>query len=252
LSFIVMPFAVLSYALMPLGLESLSLDIVGWGVGLILAIAHYVSSLDGALFHVKIWSVEVLILFSAAFIMLILVKGWFKMAAALPLIAAFIIMAQTPAPFLLISQGGAKLVAYQDEEGALSFSALNKEYFTRDIWIKAFGGEMDAKPAKWPREGEMDNIQCGEGGCRITHHSQVIDVLRTHEGVRDSCASADIIVVQDVVKQACSRAIIIDKFDTYNHGAHAFYRDGGQTLIKRSEDLRGARPWTLNYQRQHP
>jgi competence protein ComEC len=250
LSFVVMPAAVLSYVLMPLGLEGLSLKAVGWGVGLILDVAHYVAALDGALVHVKAWSVEVLILFSAAFVALILVKGRAKVIAGVPFIAALIVMVHTPAPFLLVSQGGAKLVAYNQGGGALSFSALNKEYFTRDIWIKALGGDITVKPAKWPREGTRDNIACGEDGCRIAHDGFIIDVLKSNAGLADSCAQADMIIMQDVAERACDQRRIVDKFDTYNHGAHALYVAEGALAVMRSEDFRGVRPWTLNYQRQ--
>lgn len=55
MAFIVMPLIVLSYVFMPIGLEGIVLHAVEWGVGWILATAHFVAGLDGAVWHVSAW-----------------------------------------------------------------------------------------------------------------------------------------------------------------------------------------------------
>ncbi len=251
LSFVVMPGAVLSYILMLVGLEDLALVIVGYGVEGILDVAHFVSGLKGAALHVGAWPVEVLLLFCAAFVGLILLKGHVRFIVLVPFSMAVFLIVNAPTPFLLVSSG-AKLISYREDGGALSFSALNKERFARNVWVRAFGREGEDSVKKWPREGAMkdsDAVFCGEEGCRISHHGVIVDVLSTANGFIESCIEADVIIVQQGVRATCAGKIVIDKWDTYRGGVHALYMDGAGLRVQRAEYLRGLRPWTIGYQR---
>ncbi|MCB1721233.1 MAG: ComEC/Rec2 family competence protein, partial [Alphaproteobacteria bacterium] len=128
LAFVVMPFAVLHFLLMPFGMERIALSVMGWGIGLILDVAHFVSGLDHAVLYGRVWSGFALALFSAGFVMLVLLKGRLRIIAAIAFILCVIEILYIKQPDILISSSS-KLMAIRQDNGSLLYSDLQKERF---------------------------------------------------------------------------------------------------------------------------
>lgn len=232
LSFIVMPFAVISYVLMPLGLEQYPLWIVGFGGELIFKIAHFVSSLEGAVVNVGQWDLAVLLCFSAASILMILVRGWIKVLAIFPFIAAFWFIFTTSLPFFLVASSG-KLAAFYDGE-QLSFSTLRAERFTREVWQRSYG-LAGMQSNKWQKEGG-ETVFCGEAGCRVRYEEHIIDIIDRAKDFPESCESgADVVIVKEPVNILCQGAEIINFYDLRYRGAHGLYEAHGRIKVRHIE-----------------
>jgi len=205
LSFIVMPFAFISYALMPFNLEQFSLPVVGWGIEIIIKTAHWITGFKHSIIHVSKWPPIVLTLLSLAFICLILLRGKIAIlfSFSLFLISLFHIV-NIKKPDLLINEN-MELIAVMNNE-SLYVNQYRRERFTRNIWAEALN-ENDVK--KWPAEGEKGDITCGEQGCRISLKGKIIDYIYSAEDIDNSCIDADIILIKwSPYRYSCDAEII--------------------------------------------
>ena len=245
LAFVIMPFAVLALIVMPLGLEVFPLYIVSWGVKGVLDIAHWTANLEGAVMNVTAWPVGGLVLIVIGVLILMLVKGPVRLAAVLPFMASIFLIAASRPPAILIA-GSHDLIAYSAGAEHLSLSTRRKERFTAENWERLYGLEEGAAEV-WPREGQTPfGLICGEEGCRLQRGAYKIAFSRSVYSHSEDCAWADIFIAPDPVdKQHCAAPVIIDKFDTWKHGAHGIWLEEGSSTphIKRVNDLRGNRPW---------
>jgi competence protein ComEC len=239
LAFVVMPFAVLFFVLLPFGLENLALTVMSWGVDLILEIAHFVAGLEHAVVVTKLWSGELLAVFSLSFVMFLLLEGRLRFIAVIPLAVFLFGISQTKQPDILVSLE-AQLIALRQDDGSLSFSNLQKERFVRGQWMQAYGFK-DERPQKWPQEGGQGDLLCGELGCRLEREGIRVSFLRDLKGFDDECAWADVVIASDPAPD-CERAVKIDRFSAMQSGYALFLRSSG-AVVERNEDARGVRPW---------
>ena len=244
LGFVVMPFAVLYFALLPLGFEAITLPIIGWGIEAILDIAHFTADLKYAVWHCALWPGSLLAVLCASFIMFLLVKGRLKVIAVLPFIIFMIGIFNIKQADTLVSST-ADLIAVADQNGSLSVSNLQKERFVREQWMQSYGLE-GKKPSKWPKEGQAGDLTCGEAGCRLQRAEHKISILRSPTDFEEECGWADVLISSDPLPK-CDQADVIDRFTVYRHGAHAIYL-GDDIEIKATEDARGKRPWVAKAQ----
>ena len=250
LAFVVMPFAVLHFLLMPFGMEGIALSVMGWGIGLILDVAHFVSGLDHAVLHGRVWGGFALALFSAGFVMLVLLKGRLRIIAAIAFILCVIEILYIKQPDILISSSS-KLMAIRQDNGSLLYSDLQKERFVREQWAQGFGLQKQ-KAQKWPKEGQNGNLYCAENGCRLERAGSRVAFLYDVQGFEEECLWTDVIIAPDPLPK-CERARVIDRFTTWRGGAHAItLREGDAPEIVAVEDRRGRRPWVARFQQEWP
>lgn len=239
LAFVVMPGIVLYFVLLPLGLESLVVPVIGRGVGIILSIAHWVSGMDHAVVYSTLWPGAALLFYTAAFLIVILGQGRFRVMALVPFSLFLLLIWMKKQPDILVSSRS-DLVAIREDDGSLLFSNLQKERFVRQQWLQAFG-EDGGIADKWPGEGRFDDLLCGELGCRQERNGYRVSYLRDLKAFDAECHWADILIASDPVP-ACPHAVVIDRFDTYRNGAYALYL-GDMLIVKNTAASRGGRPW---------
>ena len=249
LAFIVMPFAVVFFLLKPLGLEGIALHVMDFGVGLILRIAHFVSGLDYSVFQVSLWPSIALVFFALAFIGVLLVEGRAKVWAVLPFIAFMITITQSKLPDILVSED-ANVIAIYDEEGLL-FSNAQKERYAREQWLQAYG-LSEGKVQKWPKEGALGDLVCGDQGCRLTHGTHKISFLRDLNILAEECAWADLVIAQDPISEC--EASKLHRFSPRDAGFYksvsAIYLNESSTEIRYAAQ-RGMRPWVADTQKRN-
>ena len=158
---LVMPAAVLSVCLLPLGLDWIGLWIMGLGLEWILGVARWVAALDGARGTVVSPGVWVLPLLTLGALCLILWQGRARLLGALPVIAAFVLWMEAERPSVLIADTGGLVGIMTDQGRALNthrgsgFTALN--------WL-----ENDGDPATQQDAAERWTSQpTGPGGISI-------------------------------------------------------------------------------------
>lgn len=138
---LVMPAAVVAALLMPFGLDWIALWLMGLGLRWILAVAHWVSELDGARGTVMSPDPVVLPMLALGMLFLMLWQGRARVLGLVPAALAFVLWAGTERPDVLISESGA-LVGVMTDAGR-AMSRERSDGFVASNWL-----ENDGDPAQ--------------------------------------------------------------------------------------------------------
>jgi len=236
---VIMPFACLAVALMPFGLDAFALRIMGWGVGMMTDIAHWVSSLPGAvnLVPAKPGYVLFLIAFGGLWFGLWQRRWrWLGMAfVASGIVAALFVRP----PDILVSRDGSA-IAVRGPAGALTIAGDLDDY-TADQWLLRDG---DARLSDEARAG----ARCDEWGCVLPDATGRNVVLALRPGaLADDCNRAVVLVSAVPLRRPCPGPLhVIDRFDVYWLGAIALFFEEGRIVMHSAAEERGDRPWVLN------
>ena len=145
ISLAVMPFAVLSVVLMPLGLEAWPLAVLGRGLEMVLSISDHVAALPGAqrvIPQVPLASAIALALGAA---ILCLASRQAKYAGcALFGCDGFVLAQFNSFPDLLIERTAAN-AAFRNGSGELVFANAHKGRFAAEKWLQANGEEAPSR-----------------------------------------------------------------------------------------------------------
>ncbi len=257
MSFIIMPGAILTYLLMPFGLEKIPLEIVAFGVDLTLRVAHGVAALPGASPPLAAWPMAALVLVVCGGVWAMLWEGWGRVLGLAPVMAALVLIAQLQAPDLLVSTSG-KLIGVRAGQ-ALYVSTNRSDRFDRDLWLKRLGFGAGAL-RNFPHEGgealsdgAEGNIACDSAACRIVLKNRPVALVRTPEVLAQECdwAGAHGIVLADFLRrrwrcQSGAQTIWLwEVRRTSGALAFVFPADPAQPArIDSASQERGKRPWT--------
>lgn len=140
---LVMPAGVLAACLMPLGLEAAALWLMGLGVRWILAVADFVSGIDGARGTVTSPDWPVLPSIAVGFVLLVLWQGRARWLGLGPVVAGAVLWLSVERPAVLIADGGA-LVGIMGPDGR-ALSKPKGAGFVAANWL-----ENDGDPASQP------------------------------------------------------------------------------------------------------
>jgi competence protein ComEC len=163
---VVIPAAVVAACLIPLGLETPALWILGLGLRWILAVSEWVAGIDGATRMVIAPDWQVLPLLSLGALWLILWQGHGRWFGLLPCLIALILWVKTDRPALLISnQGG--LVGMMTLDGR-AINRAKGQGFVAQVWLENDGTTRTQSEAAalWPKnasfQGQTLNILRGK------------------------------------------------------------------------------------------
>lgn len=239
LAFVIMPAAVGALLLMPLGLDIPFLWVMDFGIRAILETAHFVSDLPGALILTPSLPSSALALFGLGFIGFVLWRGWARVLfLLLPALSLLQVLHHNQYDIYISSDH--KLISYYKNK-ELNISSIRSGKFTREIWERA-SGVGEGASQKWPKESR----DCGEQGCYVRLKGQRVAFSYKAYTHPQDCAWADILVAFEPVQlENCAAPVVIDKFDTWEYGAHAVKIEEGTGAIHvhRTADARGKRPW---------
>lgn len=139
-TFIVMPAAFLSLCLLPWGLETLPLAIMGWGIELILYVSRWIQSWTGAQLYVAATPVWVVAIFSLGFIFLCLGRRVLVMAGTVLISLCFLFWHSAAQPQMRISESGQ--VAFWDADHTqLYVTSLRSDKYGREQFLRRAGFE---------------------------------------------------------------------------------------------------------------
>ncbi len=240
MSFIVMPFALLSVVLMPFGLEALPLAILGKGLELVLAISGYVAALPGAQHIIPQLPIASAIGFATGAACICLIKGKARYVGISFLVAALGLAQFSVLPDIFVEKTAAN-VAFRDATGDLVFVNASKGRFSGEKWLQASGEEATFKEAA-RRAGWV----CAGRSCRATVNGKTLAFFMQGDGPQPSCDKLDIVVANYPLRNACKGVRTrIDRFDVWRSGAHSIIIQNGEAVLTTARNLSGNRPWVV-------
>lgn len=245
----VMPWAMVSFALMPLGLEGLALVPMGAGIDFILKIAGVVARWPEA--------VHVLPAMPTAGLVMVIIGGlwlclWQKSKRYLGIagiaLGGLSVFMATP-PDILID-GDGRLIGVKGQvgnEGIMLVSSNKAGRFERDIWLKRAGL---MQTSLWPRAGLSPHdagLQCDHMGCFYEKSGLKAALVQQPGALLEDCWQADVLISLIPVRQDCPvPVVVVDRFDLWQKGAHAIWLGKSGVRVKNVRDERGQRPWVVD------
>lgn len=153
---LVIPAGVVAMCLMPLGLESIALWVMGLGLRWILGVAEWVAGLEGATRMVVSPEWFVLPLITLGGLGVALWQGRWRWVGLAPMVVAMVMWSQTVRPVLLISEQGALVGMLTAQARALS--RPRGQGFVARNWLENDGSSLTQTEAAvlWPRAPEFD------------------------------------------------------------------------------------------------
>jgi competence protein ComEC len=239
---VVMPAAVLAALLAPLGLAQLALAPMGWAIDWILAVAHGVASLDGAVGHVPAPPPAVLPLIALGGVMAVLFTSRAGRAAGMAAMAVGLAFwSQVERPDLLIAQSG-RLIGVMTEAGRV----LNKptgEGFSATSWLENDGDgagqeEAHARAGFAGAKGRLRFALPGLVGLHLSGRG-------AEEMVDDACAAAQLVILAKSYEgDPPTGCLFLDTKALSDRGPVALFLEDGDLRLVSTADTTGRRLWT--------
>ena len=239
---VIMPSAVLSALLWPLGLEAIAFTVMGWAIELLLFIAAWVASLPGASVALPTLPLSGLLLSVAGGLWLVLLRGRLRWLGGALAVTGLLTSPLKPLPDLFLEER-LRLVALKGSDGSYYVSSLRRERFTRELWME-YLGKTKARP--WPEAEAAGLVRCDSQGCILRREGVVLALSSSEAGAAEDCRLVDFVIAREPLRRAQCDARLghLDLFDFFDSGAAALTLQGGKVEIHTVEDVRGSRPWT--------
>ncbi len=241
-SLIVMPMGVLALILMPFGLAVLPLQIMAFGLDLLLRIADWTAGLGAHSGAVPVPDAITTLLATATLFVLLLLPGKLKGFSVIPFVAAVIAGTLSRPPDVQIADKGG-LIAARDNSGTLRIHA-GRAGFATDNWLQVEGLTETAFQDHRMAEGQYacDGTGClyraypyrtqtiyqtlfglfnsGEQGTEAIGSPPLLLALpKTADALELDCRFADVVVTALTVPDDCRAGLVIDSRNRHALGA---------------------------------
>lgn len=242
----VMPAAMLSFLLMPFGLEGLALAPMGWGTDLVDRVAARVAGLPDATQLLPTPPAWALGAAAVGGLWFCVVRGRALRVAGLGGVLAGALSFALLSPPDLVLSGDGKLAAVRLSGGGYALSDLRHGKFEREGWLSQAGYRPD-QVEKWRRDGrDADGLRCDDQGCLLVRAGRTVAISETAAAVAEDCWQADLVVALVPARRLCPRpGRVVDFFDLWRHGAHSIRLTPKGAVIEAADADRGHRPWVL-------
>lgn len=237
--FWIMPSGLLALCLMPFGLEAGALNIMGWGIEVLVWVSYQTAEIPYSQIAVPYMGVPAIVILTIGGLMVCLMTKIYRTSGIVLMAAALILASQHPLPDIVINETG-KLSGIKDDQGNTYMSSLRHASFTRESWLQSWGQDSQ-KPTSFKKE-----LPCDQTGCQFQHSSgKWISFNRQAIALEEDCQKADILITPWDSPMSCDTPQhIINKKTLERHGAHAIYLTNDNIEIETVRSSRGIRPWT--------
>ena len=235
---IVMPGALATLVLMPLGLEGPALAVMGLGVDLMTRVAEWVAAMPGAVARHRAIATHAFALTVVGGLWLALWEGRWRLAGLAAIAAGIALAPVREVPDLLVGRGGSLVAARTD---GIRLGAVGTEQARYELarWLEQDGDERGVE------EVTSTGFRCDRLGCTARIDGLGLAVARHPAALADDCRSADILVLDIPRPAGCTGPRrVIDFYDVRIDGAHAVYVDEGDIRVETVAAERGVRPWS--------
>lgn len=234
---LVMPAAVVAGLLVPLGLEGPALWLMGQGIGWILGVAGFFSSLDGALTYIPTGRPVVLPMIGLAGCLLFLLRGPVRISGVALFVVAVHLWSNSPRPLLLVNDNGA-LIGVMTEQGRV----LNKDSayrFAAGVWLENDGDSALQEQAflrtGLTYSGKQVFAPLENGWTAILDRSKPVE--------NAECAARQIIIAPKWEDAPTGPCLFIGSVELAQNRGFAVVFENGAPLIIPSAPAYPARPW---------
>lgn len=228
-----MPAGLTALILMPAHLERLALVPMGWGITLIIHIAHAVSDLPQATVsvpHMPAWGLAV---FSLGLAWFGLWRTRIRFAGVVAMLAGLASASLTTPPDILMSADG-RLIGYREAGVFLLQKTSGGSGFVQDSWQQYW-----ASPPPIP-------LECASPVCLLQPRLPGTSALLLHGPPDASQCDADVLVSAEPIRLRChTQVVVVDRFSVWRRGAHAIWLGRDHVTILSDRADRGERPWVL-------
>jgi competence protein ComEC len=238
---LIMPAGLISVVAMPFGLEAAPLHAMAYGVDLMLAIAHMVSSWPGAVSAAPRTPLASLALIALGGLWICLWRGRIRLGGTIPIALGLALSPTMRAPDVLIDRDG-RIVAVRGADGALAPSPVRASNYTVARWLAADGDGRETEQAVTAAGGAQI---CDARGCVAKLGADRVALVRHVSALEEDCRTAAIVIAPFPASRRCQAPIVIDGTRLRRRGAHALYRERRTYRIVTAADLRGRRPWSM-------
>jgi len=250
-SLFVMPLAVVSLLLMPLGWETGPLYLMGKSLDPILAAAKWVQSWTGAMIYIGAAADWVLPVYGLGFAALCMGRSWIRALGLTMMIVAILgwrstPRRSTPRPDLRISEAG-QVAFWQtpvsaEDKPILFVGSKRSDRYGREQFAQRSG----LTGADWaPYEDRI--AQCDVLACRARIGDWQISILQSPSEVPEECEASDLVILSvrragPVARRNCS-AVLVDEVTLRETSAMDVYL-GDYLITKAARPVKNRRrPW---------
>jgi len=244
---VVMPAALCALLLMPVGLESLPLAVMGAGIDIMVRCAKWTAALPGAVVHIRAIPLHAFLLMVTGGLWLTLWRTRWRAGGIAAIAAGVALAPMLPRPDILVGRDGA-LIAVRGDAGDGRYIALASRSANYELkrWLEHDG---DPREPRLAMHGRLSpgNVRCDGVACNVSVRKHTLAVVRHPSALRDDCARADILVLDIPRPRSCVGPRTVIDYPAVRHlGTHALYLDGrGGARVETVAQYRGDRPWSM-------
>jgi len=238
---LIMPCAVLAFVLMPFDLEQYALMPMGWGLEWLLSVSNEISSWPGAEIYLPSWPTAALAFICFGGLWLAFWQTRWRLYGLAGILFGVLVALTNDSPDILIDREG-KNVAVRNGDGELAVLSNRRAKFAAESWARRSG---QAAPSR-----SNGAFSCDSEGCAIWDPAHPkISYIRTAAIAEEECQRADILIAQVPlprrIRNTCrAQILVIDRFDLWRYGAHAIWLQGDHWRVEHAAGVRGNRPWS--------
>ena len=232
------PGALLGALLYPIGLDALVWHYLGFGIGIVLAIARFIGGLPGATLHLPAFAPWSLAFFALAVLSAVLWRSLLLRATAIPLAAIGLCGALVGAPFDLAIAPTGEAMALRAPDGQLVVYGHRPSSFAAEQWLRADADGRIARTAIATRG-------CDKLGCvGYLGDGRAVSLVLDKGAFAEDCNRASILVTSLYAPTGCAAETIFDRAKLTETGAVAIRRVGNDLAIDTARALDEDRPWS--------
>jgi competence protein ComEC len=242
----IMPVGVVALLAMPFGLEEWPLYIMGQGIDVILDLSHAIYNLPHSVVYTHAVPLSALVAFVSGALWLILVKGWAKVLAVVPLAMMAVSLMTYQKPDVLFSPWD-NLMMMRGVDGEYMVSNAKADKFKREAWIRSLGLTGQSM-AEW---GDNPDLQCDDSACRTLIKDRRVSFIHDPYVIQAECGWADVVLSSEAIDGWRCRDIserpnvkIVDKWDGWRYGVYALTFRDDRVVIKNTRGHE-SRPWSM-------
>jgi competence protein ComEC len=239
---VVMPAAVVAVIAAPLGLDWLPLQVVGFGMAYIIAVAEWVAGLGGAVVGVPAGPPAALALLVLGGLVLALWIGRGRWAGLAPMALGIALWAGHDRPDMLIADSG-RLFGFETEAGRVLSSDRGNGY-AAESWLRDDGdlatqAEAHARGGLERRRHRIAAEVPGLGAVLYVGSSETADA-------EADCAAAAVLIAPNWWETPDGRCLFVGADRLRREGALAIDIRGGTLSFAGARSRNRGRPWTAD------
>ena len=264
-SIVVMPAAVLGGALMPLGLDGLPLDLMGWGIKVMMGMAAWMAARTPLDAVGAIPPLSVLVLTGALVVVSVSTTRLRWLALPLTVVGA-VLIATRELPDAMVSEDAA-LVALRFDDGRLAVNRTRPNAFMTGMWAHALMTGSIVRPDRVDAHARASNrsdddmaagatpFACDDTVC-VARHASGAALVHAADAVsaRSWCRSAALVIIKDATAgDPCGSmgAVVLTGRDLARRGSAEISfqrRNGGIEAVVTQSIREPYRPWNAHRQ----